>query len=126
MKRLISILLLSLYLVSTTELYQLLKIPFLIEHYIQHKSLSPGMSFGAFLKIHYDNPVKDNDYDQDQKLPFVSHGSLLSVVFTVNSIADFYFTEKALHSLEIKKSFYISILYNKEILNSIWQPPRFH
>lgn len=125
MKRLISILLLSLYLVSTTELYQLLKMPLLIEHYIQHKNLDPEMSITAFLKIHYDDPVKDSDYDQDQRLPFVSHASLLSVVFTINSSVDFYFTEKFFTPIEIKKIFYKSVLYNKEILNSIWQPPRF-
>ncbi|PTT35446.1 hypothetical protein DBR28_12260 [Chryseobacterium sp. HMWF028] len=124
-KKLISILLLSLYLVSTTELYQLLKMPLLIEHYIQHKSLNPEMSFTAFLKTHYDNPVKDSDHDQDQKLPFVSHANLLSVVFTINPTVDFYFTEKVSNTRETKKTLYKSIFYNKEILNSIWQPPRF-
>ncbi|CAA7391154.1 hypothetical protein CHRY9393_02856 [Chryseobacterium fistulae] len=84
------------------------------------------MSFTAFLKTHYDNPVKDNDYDQDQKLPFVSHTNLLSVVFIINPSVVFYFTEKAYNHHEIKKTLYKSVLYNKEILNSIWQPPRFH
>lgn len=126
MKKLISILLLSLYLVSTTEMYQLLKMPLLIEHYFQHKNLNPEMSLTAFLKIHYDHPVKDSDHDQDQKLPFVSHVSLLSVVFTINPSVDFYFTEKIYNPHEIKNTLYKSILYHKEILNSIWQPPRFH
>ncbi|EFK34100.1 Uncharacterised protein [Chryseobacterium gleum] len=125
-KKLISILLLSLYLVSTTELYQLLKMPLLIEHYFQHKNLNSEMSFTAFLKMHYDHPVKDNDYDQDQKLPFVSHASPLSVAFTVNPILDLHFTEKVYNSIEIKKTFYKSALYNKEILNSIWEPPKFY
>ncbi|AZA77119.1 hypothetical protein EG359_06670 [Chryseobacterium joostei] len=124
-KKLISILLLSLYLVSTTELYQLLKMPLLIEHYIQHKNLNPEMSLTAFLKTHYDHPVKDSDHDQDQRLPFVSHASLLSVVFTINSYLDFYSTEKVYNAREVKKPLYKSVLYNKEILNSIWQPPRF-
>ena len=126
MKKLISILLLSLYLVSTTELYQLLKMPLLIEHYIQHKDLNPEMSLTAFLKTHYDHPVKDSDHDQDQKLPFVSHASLLSVVFTINPSLDFHCIEKACTPIEIKKTFYKSALYNKELLNSIWQPPKFH
>ncbi len=124
MKKLISILLLSLYLVSTTELYQLLKMPLLIEHYIQHKSLNSEMSLTAFLKTHYDHPVKDSDHDQDQKLPFVSHASLLSVAFTL--ILDFHFTKKVHNPIEIKKTFYKSILYNKEIINSIWEPPKFY
>lgn len=125
MKKLISILLLTLYLVSTTELYQLLKMPLLIEHYIQHKDLNPEMSFTAFLKTHYDHPVKDSDHDQDQRLPFVSHANLLAVVFTINSSLDFHCIEKVCNPIEIKKTFYKNALYNKEILNSIWQPPRF-
>lgn len=124
MKKLISIVLLSLYLVSTTELYQLLKMPLLVEHYIQHKNLNPEMSFTAFLKTHYENPVKDSDYDQDQRLPFVSHTHLLSVVFTVNSSVGFYFAEKVYIYLGAEKTFYKSVLYNKEILSSIWEPPR--
>lgn len=126
MKKLISILLLSLYLVSTTEIYQLLKMPFLIEHYIEHKELNSEMSLAAFLKIHYDHPVKDSDYDKDQRLPFVSHVSLLSVAFTLITPLDFHFNEKIYNPTEVKKTFYKSVLYNKEILNSIWEPPKFH
>jgi hypothetical protein len=85
-KKLISILLLFLYLVSTTELYQLLKIPNLIEHYWEHKELNPEMTLTAFLKTHYDHPVKDGDYGKDQKLPFIIHSAPLSLVFTINPI----------------------------------------
>jgi hypothetical protein len=83
------------------------------------------MSFLSFLKIHYDHPVKDSDHDQDQKLPFVSHANLLSVVFTITPSLDFHCTEKVFTPIEADKTFYKSALYNKEILNSIWQPPRF-
>lgn len=124
MKKLISILLLSLYLVSTTELYQLLKMPLLVEHYMEHKELNPEMSLTAFLKTHYDHPVKDSDHDKDQRLPFVSHASLLSIVFTLNPALDFHCTEKVFTPIAIKQTFYKSALYNKEILNSIWEPPR--
>lgn len=125
MKKLISILLLSLYLVSTTELYQFLEIPILIEHFVEHKGLNPEMSLIAFLKTHYDNPVKDGDYGQDQKLPFVSHASLLSVVFTITPSYTFHFSEKSVKVLQYEETFYKSIFYNKKILNSIWQPPKF-
>ncbi|UKB86032.1 hypothetical protein LF887_10515 [Chryseobacterium sp. MEBOG06] len=100
--------------------------PLLIEHYIEHKELNPEMSLTAFLKTHYDNPVKDSDYDKDQKLPFVSQVGLLSVAFTINPSLDLYFTERAYSLKEIKKTFYKSVLYNNEILNSIWEPPKFY
>jgi hypothetical protein len=73
--------------------------------------------------MHYDHPVKDSDYDQDQKLPFVSHASPLICGFTINPFR-FSLYRKVYSPIEIKNSF-IKVLYNKEILNSIWQPPRF-
>jgi hypothetical protein len=85
-KKLISILLLSLYLISTTEVYQLLKIPTLIEHYWEHKKLNPEMSLTAFLKTHYENPVKDGDYGKDQKLPF---GSFCPINFDIHDSSNF-------------------------------------
>ena len=124
MKKWVSILLLSLYLVSTTELNQLLKLPILVEHYIEHKGLNPEMTFTEFLKIHYDHPVKDSDYKTDQKLPFADDSFPLALVFTVNP--DF--------SVEIKKQIpcdhpkvtfsYSPVFYHKDAVNSIWQPPK--
>lgn len=124
MRKLIPILLLSFYLVSTTELYQFLKMPLLIEHYLKHKNLNPEMSFTAFMKAHYDHPVKDNDSDQDQRLPFVSHTHFLSVVCVINSTLDFYCTKKGGHFFKVVETFYKNIFYHKEILNFIWEPPK--
>ncbi|MFC4688465.1 MAG: hypothetical protein BGO86_00800 [Chryseobacterium sp. 36-9] len=125
MKKLIAILLLSLYLVSTTELYQFLKMPVLIEHYLEHKGENPKITLVSFIKMHYDNPVKDADYKTDQQLPFISHGCHLVVVFTLASPFTLHFPKNILQVIPSKKSFYKSNFYNLEILNSIWQPPKF-
>jgi len=124
-KKLIAILLLSLYLVSTTELYQFLKMPVLIEHYLEHKGENPKITLVSFIKMHYDNPVKDADYKTDQQLPFISHGCHLVVVFTLASPFTLHFPKNILQVIPSKKSFYKSNFYNLEILNSIWQPPKF-
>ena len=125
MKKLISILLLSLYLVSTTELYQFLKIPVLIEHYLEHKEQNPKLTIGSFFKIHYDNPVKDSDYTTDQKLPFVSHEAHFIIVCTPATPFTFQLSGKESNTIIVsKQTFYKSIFYNKDILNSIWQPPK--
>ena len=124
MKKWVSILLLSLYLLSTTELNQLLKLPVLIEHYVEHKNLNPEMTLLAFFKMHYDHPVKDVDYKTDRKLPFIIH-STLSLVFTLNTDFSFeisgsdykYFHIQNIPSLDEN-------LYIKGYLHSIWQPPR--
>ena len=124
MKKWVSILLLSLYLLSTTELNQLLKLPVLIEHYVEHKNLNPEMTLVSFFKMHYDHPVKDADYKTDRKLPFIIH-STLSLVFTLNTDFSFeisgsdykYFHIQNIPSLDEN-------LYIKGYLQSIWQPPR--
>ncbi|AZA92947.1 hypothetical protein EG343_21285 [Chryseobacterium nakagawai] len=125
MKKLISILLLSLYLVSTTEVYQLFKIPTLIEHYCEHKKLNPEMSLTAFLRTHYDHPVKDGDYGKDQKLPFIIHSTPLSLVFTINQgftfeTATYHFSPLQIHKIPSKDE----DLCCKGFLNSVWEPPR--
>lgn len=124
MKKWVSILLLSLYLLSTTELNQLLKLPVLIEHYVEHKNLNPEMTLVSFFKMHYDHPVKDADYKTDRKLPFIIH-STLSLVFTLNTDFSFeisgsdykYYGIQNIPSLDEN-------LYIKGYLHSIWQPPR--
>ncbi|MBS1601476.1 MAG: hypothetical protein JST42_02325 [Bacteroidetes bacterium] len=79
----IAILLMSIYLFGTTEAYQALKLPLLVQHYIKHKNENPRLTLLGFLKIHYsDKSVVDADYQQDQRLPFKTqeNTSLFSAV----------------------------------------------
>lgn len=125
MKKLISILLLSLYLVSTTELYQLLKIPDLIEHYCEHKALNPEMTFTAFFKTHYDHPARGGDYRKDQKLPFVMHAAPLTVVFTLEQ--GFSFEIRNTQFRQLKSHKILSgeeTFFNDGFRSSVWEPPR--
>ena len=62
------------YLVSYTEVRQVLKLPELLEHFAEHKSKDHRTTIFSFIKIHYiDAPVKDADYKDDMKLPFKTH-----------------------------------------------------
>ena len=71
MKGVIAIFLLSIYLFSTTEAYQALKMPILIAHYVEHKHENPQLTLLGFLRLHYSGKtVFDADHDQDMKLPF--------------------------------------------------------
>jgi hypothetical protein len=71
MKKAITLLLMSIYLFGTTEAYQVLKLPLLIEHYIKHKQEDPQLTLLGFLKLHYSGKtVFDADYQQDMRLPF--------------------------------------------------------
>jgi len=124
-KKLISIVLLTFYLVSTTELYQLLKIPTLVEHYFEHKALNPEMPLIAFLKTHYDHPVKDGDYGKDQNLPFIVHSNTLTLIFTLSAGVTFQsmnnsFREIVSHKIPSKDEDFCL----KGFKSSVWEPPR--
>jgi hypothetical protein len=117
----------SLFLVSTTEVYQLLKIPTLIEHYWEHKNLNPEMSLIAFLKTHYEHPIKDGDFGKDQKLPFVVHEKPLNLVFTYVQNFNFQIQGGDLkkiisHKMPSKDDDHCL----KGFVNSVWEPPKFN
>lgn len=125
MKKWISILLLSFYLVSTTELYQLLKIPTLIEHFIEHRVDNSEMTLISFLKMHYGHPVKDADYQKDQKLPFVAHSyPPLALLFTLNPEFSIKIEKQIILDYHKEINSFYDLFYDKDASNSIWQPPK--
>jgi len=77
---------LAIYLLGATELSQLLKIPLLIEHYMEHKLDNGSLSLLSFMYMHYVGDDGDvTDEQKDQNLPFKSaHFQLQNtVVFSV-------------------------------------------
>jgi len=125
LKKIITISFLSIYLFSTTELSQLLKLPSLVEHYIEHKQENRDITLWAFLCMHYAHGiVKDADYDKDMKLPFkTSDGINLTITaFTPHNFS----TEIAKPVTNETKSFpsYNEVFLASSFLSNIWQPPR--
>lgn len=81
MKKCVAIFLLSLYLLSTTEAHQLLKLPLLVQHYFQHKAENNNLTLLSFLEMHYaETVVYDDDYAQDMQLPFKTHAENFCVI----------------------------------------------
>jgi hypothetical protein len=125
-KKYIPIFLLSLYLISLTELSQLIKLPMLVEHYSEHKEKNKNLSVLDFLYMHYSqNNVKDADYDKDMKLPFKSPNTLLSSL----EIAPVLFASENLLLKPIPSDSKQYTLYSEKHLSSaylasIWQPPK--
>ncbi len=104
----------------------MLKVPVLIEHYMEHKKLNPEMTWEAFLNAHYNNtPVKDTDYSTDRKLPFIVHSTPLALVFTIHPVFTFDVEIKSFKWTDYHKiPVYNDPFYNQGFLNSIWEPPR--
>ena len=70
MKR-ISAVILFISFLSASEFNQLYKIPFLIQHYMAHKSRNSELDFLSYLNLHYTlSHEADNDEQQDSQLPF--------------------------------------------------------
>jgi hypothetical protein len=80
-KKVLVLLLGVLILNGATELHQLLKLPFLIQHYVHHRDEDSRLSFIAFLQIHYTEKHHPNDNDdrQDNELPFKSIGNITHI-----------------------------------------------
>jgi hypothetical protein len=128
MKKWIAIAFLSMYLVTTTELHQLLKLPVLVEHFAEHKSKDHSITFWRFLYMHYaQGVVRDADYDKDMKLPFKSHSCCNSSITFVFLISEENYTFHVFKFLEERKSVtnFYTFLVSSSHLKAIWQPPQF-
>lgn len=69
------------YMFCYSEVKQLLKIPTLIQHFNEHRTGDPSISFLQFIAIHYNGIFeKDADYQRDQQLPFRTSECLSSTV----------------------------------------------
>ena len=68
MRRIISIGLLVLHLGLYTEMDEIVRLPILIEHFLEHRSQVADMSFLQFLVMHYKTDVAHDSTDME--LPF--------------------------------------------------------
>ncbi|MEM0541079.1 hypothetical protein WFZ85_00470 [Flavobacterium sp. j3] len=125
-KRSLAVVFLSLYLFSTTEFHELLKLPILFEHFESHKKETPTISFWEFLCIHYAHgQVQDDDHDKDMQLPYKSHDSSCSNNF-ISILPDQKNTIVKIIPSTIKKntSKFRVVFITNCFTNSIWQPPK--
>ena len=126
MKKLICIVFLGAYLISSTELRQLLKFPLLIQHYTEHKEQNNNLGLLQFLAMHYnDEGIIDLDYSKDQQLPFKSQGGYTGAVLSVFEPTPFYslipkveIVQPVAHA--VSNESFISSTFR----SSIWQPPK--
>jgi hypothetical protein len=127
LKRISAILFLGIYLFSTTELSQLLKLPAFVAHYKEHKKENSDLTLWKFLCIHYANTNKpDADHAKDMQLPFKTHDNCaaqINVSFppTVFSISTHTITPPAEHQ---KQYFHHDVFVSSSFFANIWQPPK--
>jgi hypothetical protein len=126
LKKAIAILFLSSYLFSTTQLRELLKLPLLIQHYIEHKAENNNITFLGFLDMHYAHgDVKDADYDKDMKLPFKTITlNTVALVYCYQPNSTFSCIKQIFTTLSKQKFPTTSVHFSSSHLDAIWQPPR--
>ena len=125
-KKIVSFLLLTIYLFSATAVTELLKLPVLAAHFYDHKSKNNNTGFIAFLVQHYcREDGSDKDAAADRQLPFkadiqVAENSFISV----NPPG----MPHLLPPPVITARFSFRIMNDdcipSQYLNKVWQPPR--
>ena len=126
LKRITVIFFLSIYLISVTELNQLVKFPVLVEHFMEHREKNHKLSLLDFLDMHYSQEHEmDADHDRDMQLPFKSHDGC-SVTFLSAFLHNPFIelANKPALASSCKYSEYSDAFLGRSYLASIWQPPK--
>lgn len=124
MKRAIVIFLTALFFISSTEFHELLKVPVLVTHYLEHKSETPDLTLAEFFSSHYSsNNTKDEDYARDSQLPFKAAEHLSSSITVFLSHFGVKLPVPNFNS-NIDLPFYRTSFVSFQLLSNIWQPPK--
>ena len=124
-RKVIATLLFSIYLLSSTELYQILKVNVLIEHFYETQQKDTSVSLARFLIMHYiTDDGNDSDNARDSQLPFKSNSIITHgfAVFILNKPE-----EVIVNSIcEIKADFnnYHTPFSYTSFCDMVWNPPQ--
>ncbi|MBS1667992.1 MAG: hypothetical protein JST58_11505 [Bacteroidetes bacterium] len=127
MKKGITIFFLAIYLLSTTEAHQLLKLPVVFMHFQEHRQENKNLSLLQFLDMHYmHGSPRDKDYDRDMQLPFKTTSCCLSTITTayVPLQVQYAILAPILDSSKTP-SFAKPPFIPSSYLSKIWQPPKY-
>ncbi len=125
MKRTGPILFLLIYLLSSTELHQFLKVPLLFVHYTEHLQDNPSISLVDFMVLHYfSGDTRSVDYARDKQLPFKGDSCpeiSLAIAMPPEDLPE---TIVQVFNTTRKIGIFKSPFNNTFFQFSIWQPPR--
>lgn len=124
-KRIPAFILLAVYLFSATASREFLKLPVLVEHYLDHMEENKGIPFiGYLIQHYYTEDGTDNDAAEDNRLPFKSPESNTLSFVSLKPPSLFISGDKA--EMYFNGSFRIQDdrLRTSRYPDAIWQPPR--
>lgn len=127
MKTKVIYIVLTCFVLSSTPLIELLKVPKLIEHFAAHRAECQELSFKDFLVYHYSTvPHTDDDEDEDNKLPFKVL-TITPLEYTPIAISDYNALNYIEHIFEerspkLRCAYQFSL--GSDHLSSVWNPPK--
>lgn len=126
MRQSTALLLLLLYLFTSTEISELLKIPLLVHHYKEHQLEHPKISFADYVCLHYTHgDVEDADQDKDRKLPYknidFTHAPSFTIIPAITAVA---FSQNLVFELLKKSATCYNVIFTSDNFSAIWQPPK--
>lgn len=128
MKRFLAIFFLFTFLTANTAFGEILRLPILVHHYIEHTQEDKDASFINFIALHYGGNIehqhKENHHDHE-KLPFKTANCHASQVVTLAFQPFFSLAQIIFEPVDEKITISSQQNYSNSYLNSIWQPPRF-
>lgn len=127
LRQIIAISLLFTFLFSNMELHQLLKLPTLIEHYLEHKQENKNETLLNYLAEHYTKNITHqhaDNHNDHQKLPFKTNDCAVAhIVIGFLPTEKFEFVIPNASFIE-KASHYNEDDYLSNFCGNIWQPPK--
>lgn len=107
------------------DLHDLTKLPYMIQHYQQHKEKSSAFSIIEFFDLHYGQNAEQHDkqeHEQHKGLPFKTHDC--SVAHATIILPSLEPVLASSYSLAIHYSNFYQSAYSISFCQSIWQPPK--
>jgi|JI10StandDraft_1071094.scaffolds.fasta_scaffold2474898_1 hypothetical protein len=108
-----------------TSLQEIIRLPLLYSHFIEHKEHNANLDFVEFLTIHYSSTEKpDSDAEKDNNLPFKNIDiDVFQSVYT--SVGTVEITHKSVLPLNSNHGVIPKQKPINPVVQSIFQPPRF-
>ena len=128
MKRLLAIFFLFTFLSANTAFGEVLKLPMLVQHYLEHTSEEKDVTIFKFLVQHYtegENHDHRENHNHHDQLPFKAIDGHFSSVVSIAASPSIVISHNTLVVTVVKLPAYSQQNYSNTYLNSIWQPPRF-
>ncbi|RBQ03345.1 hypothetical protein [Pedobacter miscanthi] len=109
--------------VFNASIREVIKVPQLISHFIQHHQIDSQISFIDFLEMHYlGHDLNDNDDEEDMKLPFKKIDGH-HVISNAVPAEKFILLKAACLNLLPVSTFNHQPVYNNPTFGSLFRPP---